>query len=63
MDCALDDDQTIVVAMVDLVISEQFGLIYCNIVILFYSRIDSGNLTINVMNHAQCTLVTYMLVC
>ena len=28
MDCAFDDDRTIVVAMVDLAISAQFGLIY-----------------------------------
>ena len=28
MDCALDDDRTIVVAMVDFAISAQFGLIY-----------------------------------
>ena len=27
MDCAFDDDQTIVVAMVDFAISAQFGLI------------------------------------
>ena len=29
MDCAFDDDRTIVVAMVDFAISAQFGLIYC----------------------------------
>ena len=28
MDCAFDDDRTIVVAMVDFAISAQFGLIY-----------------------------------
>ena len=28
MDCAFDDDLTIVVAMVDFAISAQFGLIY-----------------------------------
>ena len=28
MDCAFDDDQSIVVAMVDFAISAQFGLIY-----------------------------------
>ena len=28
MDCAFDDDQTIVVAMLDFAISAQFGLIY-----------------------------------
>ena len=30
MDCAFDDDRTIVVAMVDFAISAQFGLIYSN---------------------------------
>ena len=29
MDCAFDDDRTIVVAMVDFAISAIFGLIYC----------------------------------
>ena len=29
MDCAFDDDRTIVVAMVDFAISTQFGFIYC----------------------------------
>ena len=30
MDCAFDDDQTIMVAMVDFAISAIFGLIYSN---------------------------------